>query len=260
MNRRDFLKTVGGAVGIGGLGVTAANRRNILKYIIDDAHKDGKYDFDDELLDNFENLLYGNIEYKTKIKYKSGGVEREKNSFGCGFRKGNKLITADHLINMDQIPIRTPIGMMYNPVKTTERHAYFPSGEGEIIFRDAKNDLALIEMPYKHGKEFPLGNSDELRPGHIVSTVGKPAGKKEIVRTSRVVSKDGGSKLISCDLMGPENIFLVWAQNYPGDSGGPVYAHRDGEPEVVGQVLSIFNGIGEDHKINHIKHLLKKYI
>jgi len=263
MDRREFLKTAGaGVLGLTGVAYIGANRKSIAKYIMKDLQSDGKYDFTDDLLNNMEELLYGNIEYKTKIKYKlkEGKAPREEENFGCGFRVGNKLITADHLITMEELRENTPFGVYKIPVDTLDRKVYFPDGEGEIIYRNPENDLALIEMPSEHGREYPLGNSDELEPGHIISSVGKSDSIKEIVKTSRIVSKDGDYQLLISKKMGPENVFLVWAQNYPGDSGGPVYAFRDGNPEVVGQILAVHRGIGEDRKINHIKKLLKKYI
>lgn len=260
MDRRKFLKNVGILAGMGAVSASMIDGRPV-KYLIKKSFEDGKYDFDDLLIDDYDELRFGAVEYKTKIKYKSSNKERERNSFGLGFRKGNKLLTADHLISVNKIPIRVSFGMIHIPAETLSSHVYFPDGEGKILYNNAEEDVALIEMPDEYGNEFPLGNSDELEMGNLIALSGKSLGQKKVVKQGRVIATDSSDKIRETGGYGKkEDRFLVWYLNMIGDSGGPVYAFRDGEPEVVGMCVTMTNGLGEEVKINHMKDLLKKYI
>lgn len=258
MDRREFIRNAG--IVAGGAALTSCYP---VKYIVKKSLEDGEYDFDDLLIDNYNDLRFGAVEYKTKIKYMAGksGGESERNSYGLGFRKGNKLITANHLVSIDTLPMRTPFGMMYMPAETKSSHVYFPDGEGKVIYNNKKEDVALIEMPDEYGIEFPFGDSDELKIGNIVALSGKSMGENKIVKQGRVISTSSSEKIRSIGgYEKKEDRFFVWYLNMSGDSGGPVYAFRDGNPEVVGMCVSMTNGLGEETKINHMKELLKKYI
>ena len=253
MDRRNFLKTLGI---LSLTTVTGCVSSNYIKKALED----GLYDFDDILVDCYDDLLDGVIEFDTKIKYKHDKKTGEEKSYGLGFRKGNKLITTSHLIRKKNLRLRTPFGIAIIPTETIDRKVFFPDGEGEIIFEDVGSDIAVIEMPKEYKREFPFGNSDELKIGTYTTTVGKSLGKNVLVKSGRVVSTSGKEKLYLSDLVGKENVFLVWGINIPGDSGGAVYAFRDGNPEIVGMVDARYDGIGENHKINHILTIVKKYI
>ena len=260
MDRREFIKDVG--IVAGGAAVAGCVP---VKYIVKKSFEDGKYDFDDMLIDSYDELLDGAIEYKTKIKYKSGTKEQERNGYGLGFRKGDKLLTVDHLVSVHNIMMRSPFGVMFMPAETLESHVYFPDGdeelEGNILYNNKDEDVALIEMPGEYGNEFPLGNSDELKVGNMVALSGKSLGQSRVIKQGRVISTESSDKMTMMRKGGKkEDRFLTWYVNMGGDSGGPVYAFRDGEPEVVGMCVTMTNGLGEETKINHIKDLLKKYI
>ena len=260
MDRRKFLKNMGILAGMGMVSASMIDGRPV-KYLIKKSFEDGKYDFDDLLIDNYDELRFGAVEYKTKIKYKSSNRESERNSYGLGFRKGNKLLTANHLVSVDNLIMRTPFGMMYLPAETLSSHVYFPDGEGKILHKDKKEDIALIEMPDEYGNEFPLGNSDELEIGNLIALSGKSLGQKKVVKQGRVISTYSSDEMRETGGYGKkEDRLLVWYLNMSGDSGGPVYAFRDGEPEVVGMCVTMTNGLGEEVKINHMKDILKKYL
>jgi len=245
MNRRDFLKTSLGAGGFALIGCVPLL-------------KDGKYDVNDNFIEEFD-LLDGAVEYKTKIKYKTSSSDKENefNGYGLGFRKGNKLITDSHLINSQPIRMRTPFGIISMPTETLSTEVYFGEDEGGIIYDNEEKDTALIELPKEIGREYPLGDSDQLETGDVIASVGKSFGKRMLVKPGRVVSKDGITDYAGFD---EKETFLNWYKNMPGDSGGPIYAFRDGEPEIIGKVLAMHNGIGVNHKINHIKKLVGKYL
>ncbi len=233
MNRRKFLKlagTFGAGVAAGGLIKYKSIPEKLIKYSL----KDGKYDFDDILIDDLDSVLYDAIEYKTLDGIFEG--------YGLGFYKGNKLITAAHILN-------------------NETQVFLNNEELEVIHKDRENDIAIIDVPQKYILHEPkLGNSDELEVGNVIVAVGIPKGVRKIARLNRIVAEDGCDCLLTGRHVGKENEFLIWGILSPGDSGGPVFAFRDGEPEIVGMMKSLYGSYGECHKINHILEKTKKYL
>jgi len=237
MDRREFLKDMGiVVVGGGALGLLNSCGKDITKTLIKYGISDGEYDFDELLIDDYEKLIDGMIKYDTKT------INGPFDGYGCGFLKGNKLLTANHIIN-------------------GEYDAFLDGEQIEIIYKDKENDLAVLEVPDKYKEyEVPLGDSDELKTGHLVSNVGIPHGMKKVVKHRKIIDTEGSDRMLSGRLLGSENVFLTWYSVLPGDSGGPAYAFRDGNPEVVGMGKSMYGPYSEFHKINHIKDKLKKYI
>ena len=116
MDRRTFLKAV----------PLAALASCVPKELILKIFEDKKYDTDDLLIKDLESLIDCSIKYDTSVKFKVEEEESERNAYGLGFRKGSKLITADHLITVDSVRANTPFGVMEFPAETLERHAYLP--------------------------------------------------------------------------------------------------------------------------------------
>jgi len=228
MDRRKFLK----------LGILASSalyvgtyRKEILRKLIEVGLEDGKYDFDEILIDDYDGLNEGAIEYTRKTNPKAF------EGHGIGFKKGDYLWTANHIVdgNWD---------------------VFIEDEQMEIVKKDKENDLAVFKLPTGYeGKEFPLGDSDELKEGNLVVVGGKGNSVKANKHT-KIASATGVDWGILSKEVGKENAFMLWASIVPGDSGGPVYAFRDGEPEIVGMNKSYIYGFGEAHKINHIKEAL----
>lgn len=261
MDRRTFLKA--SSMAVGGLAVGCSP----LKYVVLKSLEDKVYDFDEILIKDYEGLLNKAVRYEKSIKYKVDSDEAVKEGYGLGFRKGNKLVTADHLITISKLRMNTPFGVMEIPAETLERHVYLPAEESAdkqeipVVYRSAENDLAVLEVPESVCEESKLGNSSELREGCLVASVGNTFNIDQlIVKVGRVISKNAHQNLIFNGELKPEHLFMTWYQNMSGDSGAPVYAFRDGVPEVVGMVITMYNGLGGDHKINHIKEVLKDYL
>ncbi|MBI4441079.1 trypsin-like peptidase domain-containing protein [Candidatus Woesearchaeota archaeon] len=99
----------------------------------------------------------------------------------------------------------------------------------------------------------PLGNSEELAPGHLIYLVGFPMGIAKIYSNGIVLSTGNPDKAWD------DKNFYTNATSNPGNSGGPAYALRDGKPELVG-ILSwgIRNsqGLHGPVRVKYVKELL----
>lgn len=93
-------------------------------------------------------------------------------------------------------------------------------------------DIALIYVPDLKGKAVLLGDSDHLRIGDEVITVGSPLG---LVNTL-------GRGFVSSETRTPEgtsvDVVQYWAQSYHGNSGGGVF---NTDNELIG-VVSYYYG------------------
>lgn len=254
MDRRAFLRSVGAISVLGFAGCSVGNR------LVKGSLRDGKYDYDEILVDCYDELLENTIQFKTVTAYVSpfDGQTLRNEGHGVGFRKGNKLITVDHLFGS----AKTPQEMEKLAVREGEKEMriYLEGEELEVIHRDEQNDLAVLSFPEKYAGGLPLGDSDKLAEGNLISTVGVPYWQNKTIRLGRVVCSKGHEEMLMSRKVGRENVFLTWVQATPGDSGGPVYAFMDGRPEVTGMLTSLYRSYNENHKINHIKEVLKGYI
>ena len=248
MDRREFIK--GGLILMGGLSLPKSLRKKIERLYspID------KYDLNGFLIDEYDGLLDGTIKYNTELDFSTldGRGKGQNHGFGIGYRKGNKLITSAHILNVESF--------MGLPTETTNRKAIFPDGDGELLYYDLNDDVALIEMPKEYGIEFPLGDSDGLEIGTHVAYAGMAYNVDDTVKTSKVISTRGRKGMVLSDKVGNDNVFLLWTTLAPGDSGAPIYAFRDGTPEILGTATAVYKGYNEAHKINNIKSKLKKFI
>lgn len=131
----------------------------------------------------------------------------------------------------------------------------------EIIGADQNNDVAIIsELPggRQFTKEFrptrTWGNIDELKPGHFVYEIGHPYVFAKIVTEGYIASM--GDPWIDYD----DHKFWIDTTTNPGNSGGAVYALRDGQPELIGLTAtkSPDSGLGGIIKIDKVRNLLDK--
>lgn len=123
-------------------------------------------------------------------------------------------------------------------------------------------DVALLEGKSASEDEFTrfsvsplLGNSDDLAPGQIIYLVGFPFSLTKIYSSGIVLSL--GNPYQSWD----NTNFYTNATSNPGNSGGPLYALRDGKPELVGIMSWKITGSEGLHgavQIKHVKNLLSE--
>jgi len=127
------------------------------------------------------------------------------------------------------------------------------------VAQNEDKDLAVISVPKLNHQPMPysIGNADELQRQNLVYVIGWPLGLLENVTQGHITSVDD-SRLVRED---PENAFISDAQISPGNSGGGIYAVRDGKLELVGITSAMYlggNSLFIGVKINGISDVFKE--
>lgn len=134
---------------------------------------------------------------------------------GCIIDPSGIILTSLHVVNKSKnIEITTPSGKTYK-------------GKVVAILRD-KNDLALVKIDTKeHLQTVKFGNSENVKVGERVLTIGNPFGFTGTLTTGIISRIDYQRKKLQTD-----------AAINPGCSGGPLI-NMNGE--VIGINQSIYN-------------------
>ena len=116
------------------------------------------------------------------------------------------------------------------------------SYQAAIAGTDKDNDVAVLKIDATALSPATLGDSDDIKVGDYVYTIGNPLGELDFSMTSgrvsaldRSIVADGGSAAI--------DMFQLDASINPGNSGGPVYNDRG---EVVGIATAKAGGSGAE--------------
>ncbi|MDR2169550.1 MAG: trypsin-like peptidase domain-containing protein [Planctomycetaceae bacterium] len=157
----------------------------------------------------------------------SRNVQIEVEDSGSGFivRLGGKdyVITNQHVVGgveIDSIVIHTSDRRMLTPKQ---------------IHTNNEFDLAVIEMDAKLTPA-DIGDSDKVRVGDLILTIGSPYGLERSV-TMGIVSATSRRKIPASNGQAPTcEFFQIDAATNPGNSGGPVLNIRG---EVVGVITAI---------------------
>ena len=102
--------------------------------------------------------------------------------------------------------------------------------EAEVVGIETDSDLTVLKIDAENLTPAVLGNSDEMRVGQSIYTVGNPLGELTYTMTSGIISALG--RRITTDEATIVNMFQVDAAINNGNSGGPVY-------NVCGQVIGV---------------------
>jgi serine protease Do len=163
-------------------------------------------------------------------------------SLGSGFiiNAAGYILTNDHVIeNGREIVVTAKNGNQY---------------KASVVGRDAKTDIALLKINAGHDLPVaPLGDSDDVKVGQWVMTIGDPFGFDHTV-TAGIVSAKG--RFIPGNY---DDFIQTDAAINPGNSGGPLINVRG---EVVGVNSAIFTrtgsntGIGFAIPVNLVKEEL----
>ena len=150
--------------------------------------------------------------------------EMRQQSLGSGFitSKDGFIITNNHMVE----------GAVEIKVKISDGREL----RARVVGRDPKTDLALLKISsvFENLPVLALGDSDKVRVGDWVLSVGNPFGLEHTV-TQGIISATG--RVIGS---GPYDNFLQTdAPINPGNSGGPLVNLRG---EVVGINTAIFSG------------------
>ncbi|MEA3430636.1 MAG: serine protease [Nanoarchaeota archaeon] len=246
----------------------------------------------DDLLDT-THKVYGHLTIElTKYSYNGNKVvkhkvERTMTGQGSAVVVGNDgdkltLVTANHVVNpppfkdvydvkgrpvlthkvkevnyiLEQTDLFVPVVAL--PFVGTSRLSVGP--ELKVVARDKARDIAIIQTKkefsdhIKHYKTINRwGNSKELKVGDFLYAVGFPRNITKQLASGYVSAK--GNPFTP----GDDHRFIVDMSVNPGNSDGPVYALRDGKPELVGIVSSKWpEGIGGIIRIDSVKKLMAK--
>jgi len=158
---------------------------------------------------------------------------------GCILTKDGIILTGSHVVEDSQnVDITMHNGQVY---------------KGKVIAKMEKNqDLALVKInPQSPLKTVPLGNSDNIKVGQRVLTIGNPFGFSGTLTQGIISRIDYTKKRIQTD-----------AAINPGCSGGPLLNTAG---ELIGINQSIYNpdnnisniGIGFAIPINEAKTFIK---
>lgn len=121
-------------------------------------------------------------------------------------------------------------------VMTHDGTAYTAS----IVGTEQDNDLAVLQIQAVGLDPVKIGNSDAIRVGDGVQTVGNPLGELDFTMTfGRVTAMD--RKITTDDSVTPINMFQIDAAVNSGNSGGPVYNDAG---EVIGIVTAKYSETG----------------
>jgi serine protease Do len=166
--------------------------------------------------------------------------EFKQRSLGSGFiidREGY-IVTNNHVVeDADQIKVRL----------SDEREF-----EAEVVGRDPKTDLALIQIKDAADlKPMKMGDSDSLEVGTWVVAIGSPFGLEQTV-TAGIVSAKG--RIIGS---GPYDDFIQTdASINPGNSGGPLINMRGQVVGINTAIVASGQGIGFAIPINMAKDII----
>ncbi len=100
----------------------------------------------------------------------------------------------------------------------------------EVVGTEQENDLAVLKIDAVGLNAVTLGDSNEMKVGQTIYTVGNPLGQLDYTMTTGIVS--ALDRTIRTDSNTSVNMFQIDAAVNSGNSGGPIY-------NVYGQVIGI---------------------
>jgi S1-C subfamily serine protease len=140
---------------------------------------------------------------------------------------------------------------------------------GVVVGTDPGSDLAVVKVDVDEDLLFPvtMADSDALRVGQLVATIGNPFGLDGSMSTGIVSGLgrllDGGAISPSGDRFSIPNIIQTDAAINPGNSGGPLL-NLDGEVIGVNTAIEspirVFGGIGYAVPANAVQQIVPRLL
>jgi len=166
---------------------------------------------------------------------------------GTGFVVGNGrfVLTNEHVVSKQLDAAHKEAWAVFVGVGAQVRHA-------RQVAKDAKHDVALLEISGEPLPALTLGDSNQVREGELYAFTGFPIGPvlglhpvthRGIVSAitpiaiPQAASRELNSRIID-RLRHPYDVFQLDAIAYPGNSGSPLYNPSTGK--VVGIVNAVF--------------------
>ncbi len=152
---------------------------------------------------------------------------------------------------------------VFNYIRTSEEMANvlktMKPKKIEIVAQNETKDLAVISVPkLSHlPLAYSIGDAKELQAQNIVLVTGYPKGYFKNVNRGYVTSEND-SRLLDKNY---ENAFIFDASISPGNSGGGIFAVRDGKFELVGITSAMYMGANDLYigvKINGVSEVFKR--
>ncbi len=136
--------------------------------------------------------------------------------------------------------------------------------EAEIVGLDEDSDLAVlkVEMDTELLTPVTLGDSNEVRVGHLAITIGNPFGQ-EFTTTTGIVSAIGRSIRTGDSLFTLPKVIQTDAPMNPGNSGGPLLDRRGRVIGIDAQIITrsgANTGIGFAIPVNMAKQVVPALI
>ena len=172
-----------------------------------------------------------------------------QNESGSGFLidKNGSILTNNHVVSGRAPEVQ---------VTLSDRSKY----KATIVYRDPRNDLALIKITPKGAvKHLLLGDSERLQVGQKVLAIGNPFGLDGTLTTGIISSLGRDIRDETNNIL--EGLVQTDAAINPGNSGGPLL---DSNGNVIGINTAILGpggniGIGFAMPINRAKAMLESY-
>lgn len=237
---------------------------------------DGRYDFNNELIDfnadGLEKVMGSLYRVRTKSVFeraKDHSVVELQMEGGGTVLLGKYFVTVDHVVNSPGLVQNFGFFSIREEAEKLSETSYLlvdgKEVEMEPVYTSERNDIAVFKIPdgvsIDYSFPYELGESDELRPGHLLYAIGVPGLLGVNVREGICSSKHLDERLDGfCET---DNAFMVSNGINPGDSGTMIVAVRDGKYELVGLPQGKFTtmeGMGWAVGISPLKKLLREHL
>jgi hypothetical protein len=192
--------------------------------------------------------------------------------------KDNHLLSAKHVFENFERILFLRHGGRYHRVAPTVTNLYIDVNnklydvEVEDVATDGR-DAVLVKADLSKGMKLqglPFGKDSQLKPRDTIYVVGNGNTlgiqvKKGFVTRTKPFTVAGKDVSLKFPYEIPGKRFFMHAAAAPGDSGGAVYALRDGKPELVGILIEGWGrmnpgeaALGIEEVVKHLRDPLKK--
>lgn len=251
---------------------------------------DSKYDFNNNLvrswyLDRFFNYrVYVRTSVTLEIPEPLRGSDSNskknfvKVSESPAVVIGQYVLMASHtndaeILSRQTISMNTPIGTIEHVLefKVLEYDVALITADNSThslkeLYRSKEKDFSFFEIITSQNDKqknvkalnfpFEIGKSNQLRIGHFLYMNGRPVIYSEIARPGYVTSLVNAFLGGASEVKKEDSAFGISQSTDKGDSGSPVVAFRDGNPELVGIYLG-WSGSMSDNGNNTRSRALK---